>query len=264
MYGSTRRRRLYNKHMQIVVDDLLVQYELTGKGKLVLLLHGWGDSSKGLSGLQGSLSEKYQTLSVDLPGFGASQAPKATWGLDDYAVFIAHTLEKLQLKDLYAVIGHSNGGAITIRATATHKLTPQKLVLIASSGVRNTQTLRRSSLALLAKAGNAVTFWLPQSKREDLRRKLYKSVGSDLLVAPGMEETFKRVVKQDVQTDCANVAQETLLIYGTKDEATPLAYGERYHELLQASDLKVIDGAGHFVHLEQADKITDEIGLFLA
>ena len=81
--------------MQIVIDELLAHYEIVGKGKLVLLLHGWGDSSKGFRELAKELSNKHQVLSVDLPGFGESQAPKAVWDLDNYAEFIRRYLSSL-------------------------------------------------------------------------------------------------------------------------------------------------------------------------
>ena len=32
--------------MQVVIDGLLTQYNLAGEGKLVVLLHGWGDDSR--------------------------------------------------------------------------------------------------------------------------------------------------------------------------------------------------------------------------
>jgi pimeloyl-ACP methyl ester carboxylesterase len=101
--------------VNIVVDDILTFYELTGKGKLLVLLHGWGDSSKGLRLLQTELAKHYKVLAVDLPGFGASEPPKNAWRLDDYANFVAALLAKLKIGSPYAIIGHSNGGAVAIR-----------------------------------------------------------------------------------------------------------------------------------------------------
>lgn len=67
--------------MNIVVDNLLTNYTLSGKGKLVLVLHGWGDSVRGVAGLQKALSADYKVLALDLPGFGGSQAPTSAWDL---------------------------------------------------------------------------------------------------------------------------------------------------------------------------------------
>jgi pimeloyl-ACP methyl ester carboxylesterase len=250
--------------MQIVVDDLLTNYQLSGSGKLVLLLHGWADSSKGLANLQTQLSKHYQVLAVDLPGFGASQIPKDSWNLDNYARFLGALLQKLALPQPYAVVGHSNGGAIAIRALSLKTIQPQKLVLLAASGVRNQQGLRKRALSAVAKTGNLATIWLPKRYRQRLRSRLYQAAGSDMLVVPELEDTFKQTVAQDVQADAATITIPTLLVYASADQAAPVSYGKRYHQLMPQSRLEIIEGAGHFVHLDEPEKVQKLIEEFLA
>src|SRR5580700_3237923 len=122
--------------MQVVVDNLLTNCELTGKGKLVLLLHGWGDSLQGLQQLHTQLAKHYRVLSVDMPGFGATEAPKDVWSLDNYSHFVADLIKKLELPSPYAAIGHSNGGAVVIRAVSLGAIAPERIVLLAASGIR--------------------------------------------------------------------------------------------------------------------------------
>jgi pimeloyl-ACP methyl ester carboxylesterase len=249
--------------MQIVVDGLLTQYELSGKGQLVLLLHGWGDSLKTFAELRKQLAANYQVLAVDLPGFGGTQVPKETWDLDNYSAFLENLLKKLELSQPYAVIGHSNGGALAIRAISLDALKPQKLVLIAASGIRTAQKARRLILKVLAKAGNIATIWMPERYRRALRKSLYEAAGSDLLVMPGLEETFKKTVRQDVQKDAVRIKIPTLLIYAKNDEAVPLSYGRLYKSYITHSRLAEVDNAGHFVHLDQTEKVNMLIKDFL-
>lgn len=249
--------------MNIVVNDLLVHYELSGKGKVVLLLHGWGDTAAGLSDLQIALSRKYQVLSLDLPGFGRSQPPPAVWDLDNYAGFVANVLAKLGLKQLFAVVGHSNGGALAIRAIATGSLQPKKLILVAASGIRTGASLKRLILKVIAKTGNIATLWMPERYRRGLRQSLYGAAGSDMLIVPQLQETFKKTVRQDVQSDAAKLALPTLLIFAEDDQAVPLSDGQKYHQLIAGSQLEVISNAGHFVHLDQSEKVTKLIEGFL-
>jgi predicted esterase len=42
--------------MQVVVDGLLTNYSQSGSGKVLLLLHGWGDSSHSFVELQKGLT----------------------------------------------------------------------------------------------------------------------------------------------------------------------------------------------------------------
>jgi pimeloyl-ACP methyl ester carboxylesterase len=249
--------------VNIVVDNLLTNYKLAGKGRLVLLLHGWGDSSAGVAKLQEDLSAGYQVLALDLPGFGGTQAPAAAWDLDDYSRFVAGALEKLELKQPYAVIGHSNGGALAVRAVSMGVLKPRKLVLLAASGVRTNSQAKRLFLKIVAKTGNAATLWMPERYRRGLRKSLYGAAGSDMLVAPHLQVTFKKTVRQDVQGDAASIDTPTLLIYAAEDKAIPLADGRQYRDLIRGSRLEVIPEAGHFLHTDQPEKVAALIREFL-
>ena len=249
--------------MNIVVDDLLVHYEQQGTGSTVLLLHGWGDTLAGLSAIQQSLAKQYQVVSVDLPGFGSSQSPNAVWNLDNYAKFLAAFAKKLDFAP-FAIIGHSNGGALAIRSVSIGALTPERLVLIAASGIRNSPSLKKSGLKVVAKVGKAATILLPLRTKTKLRKKLYGVAGSDLLVVEHLQDTFKATVRQDVQADAANITIPTLLIYADNDAAVPIADGQTYHRLIKSSRLEIIEGAGHFVHLDDPRAVNTLIETFLA
>jgi pimeloyl-ACP methyl ester carboxylesterase len=250
--------------VHIVIDGLLTQYKLAGKGKLVLLLHGWGDTSQGLAGLQTGLAKQYRVLALDLPGFGQTQAPETAWNLDDYAHFIKHFLGKLELKQPYAVIGHSNGGALAIRSVGLQALKPEKLVLLAASGIRTGGGAKRFILKVIAKTGDIATIWLPERYRQSLRQSLYGAAGSDMLVVPQLQETFKQTVRQDVRADAAAITVPTLLIYGADDRAVPPADGQTYQQLIKNSRLEIIEHAGHFVHTDQPAEVESLVEEFLA
>lgn len=248
--------------MNVVVDNLLTSYELSGKGKLVLLLHGWADSSKGLAGL-GKQLDGYKVLAVDLPGFGGTQAPDSAWDLDDYSRFTAALLGKLKLGQPYAVIGHSNGGALAIRAAGMGILKPERLILLAASGIRTGGKARRLILMILAKTGSLATLWMPDRYRRALRRGLYGAAGSDMLVRPELRETFKKTVRQDVQADAAGLDVPTLLVYAGGDDQVPVSDGRRYQHLIKGSRLEVVGDAGHFVHLDRSDEVARLVKGFL-
>lgn len=249
--------------MQVVVDSLLTQYTREGKGKVVVLLHGWGDSSVSFRSLQAALQVHYDVICMDLPGFGGTQAPSEAWGLNDYAQFVAHFLQKIDAPEVHAFIGHSNGGAIAIRGLAQGSLQASKLVLLASSGIRNAYKGRNKALRIITKAGKALTMPLPGSVKRKLRRTVYRTVGSDMLVAEHLQETFKRVVTDDVRPDAAQLALPVLLMYGETDEATPVWYGQQFHELMLGSTLEILPQAGHFIHLDRPEAVERAVKEFL-
>jgi pimeloyl-ACP methyl ester carboxylesterase len=160
-------------------------------------------------------------------------------------------------------VAHSNGGALAIRGLASGELEAEKLVLLASSGIRNVYKGRNRSLRILAKTGKVLTMPLPASVKKKLRSEVYKTIGSDMLVAEHMQETFKRVVTDDVQADAARLTLPVLLIYGEQDESTPIWYGEQFHQLMPDSRLQILPDAGHFVHTDRPDDVEKAIREFL-
>jgi pimeloyl-ACP methyl ester carboxylesterase len=253
--------------MQAVVEGLLTNYQVTtGPGKTaktILLLHGWGDDQRSFDGLRQALQKEYRLVSLDLPGFGQTQLPPAVWGLREYAQYLRIFMKKVKVHNLYAIIAHSNGAALAIDAVAHGQLAPKKLVLVGAAGIRNRQKARRFGLKVIAKGGKYTTLWLPRSYRRKLRKKLYGVSGSDMLVVPQLQETFKKTVRQDIQGEANQIKLPTLLIYGAKDKATPPLYGRLFKKMIADSKQEVLKDAGHFVHLDQPQQTSRLIGDFL-
>lgn len=249
--------------MQVVVDSLLTHYTVAGKGKVVLLLHGWGDSGAGLQSLVASLAKTFRVIALDLPGFGGTEPPKNPWGLSEFANFTQHFLLKIDAPATFAIIGHSNGGAIAIRGLASDTLHAERLVLLGSAGIRGEYKGRVKALRVFTKIGKALTAPLPKSAKQHLRRKVYGTIGSDMLVAEHLQETFKKIVTDDVREDAATLQQPTLLIYGENDEQTPPWMGESFHQLIKDSTLEILPGAGHFVHHDRPEQVQKTVQEFL-
>lgn len=237
--------------MQVIVDGLATNYFDVGESKkpAILCVHGWGDSSDTFKELAGKLSKTHRVVAVDLPGFGQTDLPGKTWHLDDFALFIHHFLLKLKLKP-EAIIGHSNGGAIAIKTVASGLERPKKLILIASSGIRRPYAFRNTALKVLAKSGKLVLHLAPPKSRDQLKRKLYRRIGSDYMVNTGMKETFKNIVAEDVLDIASLIKIPTTLIYGDEDHATPQLYGALFADAIPNAELHVIEEVGHFVHQE--------------
>ncbi|MCA9332142.1 alpha/beta hydrolase [Candidatus Saccharibacteria bacterium] len=249
--------------MQVVVNALMTSYDKVGSGPAVLLLHGWGDSRKTFDTLINRLSDSFTLISLDLPGFGGSQSPNEPWGLDEYAKFVAEFLQKVECQNLMAVVGHSNGGAIALRGLGSGVFGADKLVLLASAGIRDHYRGRKKGLRLAAKTAKLMTKPLPKQVQARLRKKAYKAIGSDLFVAEHLQETFKRIITDDVQADAAKIHSPCLLIYGSEDSATPPGYGEIYRKLIDGSRLHIIAGASHFIHQSHTEQVSKLVEDFL-
>ncbi len=241
---------------KVVVDGLLANYRTYGKqGDVIVMLHGWGDSLNTFDGLSRELSKTNFVVCLDLPGFGQSDSPKNTWGLSEYASFVSEFCKKINLNVDY-LVGHSNGGAISIKLVAQKLFKPKKLILLASSGVRSDYNGRNKALRIVTKTGKIITTPLPKSIKSKIRKKVYDTVGSDMLVAEHLQETFKKTVAEDITELSAKITIPTLLIYGSEDKATPVEYGEIFSKKIQNSKLVEINGAGHFIHHDKENEVT--------
>jgi len=62
----------------------------------------------------------------------------------------------------------------------------------------------------------------------------------------------------------SGVQTETLIVWGRDDRIVPLGCGEQYARALPKSRLTVVDGAGHFVEMEQPEALAKLIVQFAA
>jgi pimeloyl-ACP methyl ester carboxylesterase len=231
--------------MNIVVNGLLAKYTQLGQGPVLVWLHGWGVDSSSLSRFACSV-EGFTHVLLDLPGFGASQAPSSPWTVDDYAEFVVDFVQKSGL-NVYGLVGHSNGGAIALLSSG--RVGASKIVLLASAGVRGTsaQSQKRTKYLVLAKVGKVVTIVLPASYRTQLRKKLYASSGSEFLDAGEMGETYKLITGIDIRDKLVGIKIPVQLIYGALDIDTPPNYGQLLSDKLDKSQLHIVAEAGHYV-----------------
>ncbi len=112
--------------MNTKVDGLNIDYSDVGKGQILVLLHGWarGLSKEKYSNLINLLSKNFRVIALDFPGFGGSDQPPCPWGVDSYAKLVVNFLTKLKVKPI-AIIGHSFGGKVAIKLTATNMTRPK-------------------------------------------------------------------------------------------------------------------------------------------
>ena len=92
---------------------------------------------------------------------------------------------------------------------------------------------------------------------------MYGLIDSDYLSAGALKETFLKIIAENLSSSAENIAAPALLIWGANDAETPLADGKRLSRLIHGSELKTINGAGHFVHREKPKEVAELIRKFL-
>ncbi len=234
--------------MKYLINDILVNV-IYNKNKTanstVLFLHGWGGSTTSFLGMQKALSKKYSTINLDFPGFGQSEDPPANFRIYDYSKIVIKLLQQLKIKKVF-IVAHSFGGRVALVLSSTTNLV-EKQVLVGAAGIKPKFSLKTY---LKIKKYKTLKFLV---MKKILPKKCLKNSGSSDYKAlnKNMKQVFVNVVNKDLTYTLKNIKAPTLLIWGKKDELTPMFMAKIMQKNIKNSGLVVFKNAGHYCYLEE-------------
>lgn len=103
----------------ITVEGELVHYEVLGRGRPVILLHGWLGSWRYWVPAMQHLSMKYRVYALDLWGFGDSARNPARYHFAAQASLVTEFMAQLGIVKA-ALVGHDLGAAIAAHLAVKH------------------------------------------------------------------------------------------------------------------------------------------------
>ena len=152
-----------------------------------------------------------------------------------------------------SVACHSFGGRVIIMLSAEDNALFDKLIMIDAAGVRPRRTIKyhvKTWAYKLAKKLARIGF-IDRVFRMSERQKNAGSADYRALKTDVMRKTFVNVVNQDLTPLLSGIKNDTLLIWGDKDTATPLEYAKLMEKKMPNAGLAVLEGAGHFSYAEK-------------
>jgi len=238
--------------------------ERSGSGFPVVLLHGWGASSDLFKPTIAGMQDSFDLIAPDFPGFGATPAPPAAWAVDDYVEWIIRLLDSLDIQRAH-IIGHSFGGRVAIKLASRWPDRVEKLALTDSAGIRPRRsvgywirTRRFKTVRRIAQSPLA-----PPAFRQWAKGWMATQGSSDYQQAAGtVRASFVRVVNEDLREQLPTITAPTLLLWGDRDEDTPLADGKLMEQLIPDAGLVVFEGCGHYAYLEQSARFCHIVKTF--
>jgi pimeloyl-ACP methyl ester carboxylesterase len=238
-----------------IIDNLTIRESILGNnGDTVLMLHGWGANLDLMLPLGERLANlNYRVYIPDLPGFGETQPPPVSWSVGDYVLFVLAYLDHHRLERVH-LFGHSFGGRLSLVLGAEHADRIGKIVLSNSAGVRPktplTSQIRLNSYKTIRNRLREIGLNLLADRLQVWYTARYGS--ADYRSASGvMRETFVKVVGENLLPYAARMKPSTLLLWGDKDEDTPLWQGKLLEKTIPDAGLVVYEGAGHYAYLER-------------
>lgn len=251
---------------KVMVKNLKVNYKVfglpaqTGEGRPMLILHGWPSSSEKWIKVGELLSQHgIKVIIPDLPGFGKSQEPTQAWNTDNYIEWIrdfADTVDDLK-KEFY-LLGHSFGGSLAAKFTIKYNQRISKLFLVSAACVRES-TFSKKFYYKVSKLVKIFSF-LPYYSL--VRKTFYKFIirKSDYPYVRGvMKDTYIKVVSEDLSHRLSFIKNPTTIIWGGKDDSTPVADAEFIHSKIKNSTLLVIPDKKHSLQIEAPEILAEKI-----
>ncbi|QMW13125.1 MULTISPECIES: alpha/beta fold hydrolase [Pseudoalteromonas] len=253
---------------------MLLNYQQSGQGSHVVLIHGLFGSLENLNVIAKALSENYTVTNIDLRNHGKSFHSDSM----NYTVMAADVLELLNHLNINKahIVGHSMGGKVAMQLALSYPERVEKLVVMDISPVANKPRHGAIFKGLNDVANSAVTdrkaadeILAKQIPELGVRQFLLKSFAKNeqgqyqwrfnLAV---LDQQYENILAQLDEND--SCLCDTLFIKGNDSDYILAEHRPVIMALFPNSKAKIIHGAGHWLHAQKPLAVNKAISDFLA
>ncbi len=264
----------------LVTEQGVVHYEAYGRGRPILLLHGWLGSWALWRSTIAELGKEFRTYALDFWGFGESDAQSANFSVDNFVLLVNEFMERLGIVKA-PLVGHSMGGSVSLGAAIRY---PEKIVKVIVIGSPIVGSSLRQPLRLAAFDG-----WLRLSEsapflfstfmngvlRPSLRvyahllakdgRALAQMMDADLAGLTGgpFFESISTLRRIDLRNHLSALQMPVLGIYGKKDLIVHPGQSKVLRQYAPPSKIAWFEDSGHFPMLDEAPRFHQTVRDFL-
>lgn len=237
-------------------------YELKGKGPLVVLIHGYGETRLVWKQLVKSLRKDYTLLIIDNPGFGKSVRTDL-WNMQTMASELNYLLDSLGYEKA-TFIGHSMGGYISLEFAHQYPEKMNGLALIHSTADADSpeklegrkkvlEFLQEGSLRGYARVFTPNLFAPQNRTKKAWMRKAHKDVlrGSRKGLRLATQAMMGRSDRNNVYED---LDVPYLFLAGRYDEMIPYTSMLKQASKCRRAMVEIFDESGHLAMVENPNK----------
>ena len=256
----------------IVTDQGVVHYEVAGRGRPVILLHGWIGSWDYWADTMARLEGSYRGYALDFWGFGDSGKARNSFNVADFVELVDQFMDRLGI-DAAPIIGHSMGGTVAL-SLALAKPERVKQVAVVGSPI----------------IGTSLSFWLQLAGNESIAQLLwkfpfalplflklfslrathkpdiwYKMVMRDVSATTldSFFSSIRSLYHTDLRENVSKISVPIMGIYGKSDIIVNPNQAGVLKQTAHHSQVELLAGSGHFPMIDEPDLFNQYLVDFL-
>ena len=268
----------------VQVGSVKARYWAAGtSGPQVLLLHGIGASVEIWRGTLKALGARHRVLALDMPGFGRSDKPAASYSLAYLAAFVRDFVDAMGIERT-SLVGHSLGGGVALRFALDFPERLERLGLVAPAGLGRggSPLLRMMSLPVMgellarpSRAGTAMLFETATFSKGAVDDASIEEA-YQLSRLPGAKRAFlatlralanvfgqRSTVVGPIVDGLRSINAPTLVLWGREDKILPSSQAAQAR-LITGARVEIWDSCGHLPMLEYSVAFNASLAEFLA
>jgi pimeloyl-ACP methyl ester carboxylesterase len=236
----------------ILLDSSIVHYEVLGRGRPVIFLHGWVGSWRYWISAMQVASTSYRAYALDLWGFGDTAHNALSYSLDQQASLLDRFLSEMGIGKI-ALIGHGLGGLVGMTFATRFPQSVDRIMAVSCP-----LDFQAVNARLRTGTPGDLTDWL-SSRTPEATSALSDASKAD---AKAIADSLAGLQAENVFVKFRSSNIPCLLVYGDKDPAIVTPDGE--FSLSTMTHQVELENSGHFPMLDETSRFNRLLTDFLA
>ncbi len=238
----------------ILLDTQIVHYEVLGRGRPLILLHGWVGSWRYWIPVMQAASVSFRTYAIDLWGFGDSAKMPVNYSLERQVELVERFVEEMGIGRV-ALVGHGLGAVVAVLYTLRHPEVADRLMAVS-------YPLDVASVHPRMRTGSPVELadWLLAKNplTDPVRMEAPKTDPQ------AISASLDGITMAEVRAASQNLCRACLLVSGVSDPAVSAPDLDAVLRLPEQTHCIHFEASGHFPMLDESSKFNRLMVDFLA
>lgn len=256
----------------LVTEKGIVHYETYGRGRPVILLHGWLGSWALWRKTIEELGKEFRTYALDFFGFGDSMDRTSDFSVNNYVELVYQFMDRLGIVKA-PLIGHSMGGSVSLGVASRYPDRVVKVVVIGSpiNGSSLNPFLKLSGYKPIADLLFTMPFILDgfiygiTHLAANDGPALHRMVKQDAskVTADSFFQSIGTLRQTDLSDQIGELQMPVLGIYGRKDIIVRPSQGKVLLQSAPKASEEWFENSGHFPMMDEPERFFLTINNFL-